>query len=80
MPCSLPGNGDGSPCTGGTAHSGGMCCMLHTWTASSALSDAAHRAPPASGTSPCLQETPALQSSRRHNKPALHSSPWNRLK
>lgn len=69
--CGLPGSGDGNPCIGGTAHSGGMCYTPHTWTASSALSDAARTGPPASGTSLCLHKTPALKSKRRQSK---HSS------
>lgn len=57
----LPGSGGGSPGIGGTAHSGGMCYRPRTWTASSAPYDAAHRGPPASGTSLCLHETGSIK-------------------
>ena len=57
----LPGSGGGSPCTGGTARSGGTCCTPRTWTASSAPSAAARSGRPASGASLCLQETPGIR-------------------
>jgi hypothetical protein len=54
----LPGSGGGSPYTGDTAHSGGTCCTLHTWTVSSSLCDVAHKGPQVSGTSLCLHKVP----------------------